>query len=117
MSLEGLLAALERASEITITVKGRRTGRKISLPVWFVKRGRRIHLLPVMGSDTNWFRNVLADRVMEIEAGGHKATVEARPITERGEVERVVEMFREKYGAGQIRRYYSKFDACVEIDL
>ncbi len=47
---------------------------------------------------------------MEIEAGGYRATVEARPITERGEVEKVVEMFREKYGASQIRRYYSRFE-------
>ncbi len=117
MGSEGLLKALERASEVTITVKGRRSGRRVSLPVWFVKKDNRIHLLPVMGTDTNWFKNVMAHTTIEIEAGGHRAAVEARPITERSEVERVVEMFREKYGASQIRRYYSKLDACVEIEL
>jgi hypothetical protein len=29
----------------------------------------------------------------------------------------VVEKFRHKYGAGDVKRYYSKLDAAVEIPL
>lgn len=44
---------LKRANEITLSVKGRKSGRDISRPVWFVHAGSTMYLLPVQGSDTN----------------------------------------------------------------
>ena len=46
--------ALQSTDEIRITVIGRSSGRKISLPVWFVEDGKALHLLPVKGSGTEW---------------------------------------------------------------
>jgi len=43
---------LSRSSEITITVTGRKSGRSISIPVWFVFEDDKLYLLPVQGSDT-----------------------------------------------------------------
>jgi hypothetical protein len=42
---------LGQSDELTITVTGRRSGRKISLPLWFALDGQTLHLLPVTGSD------------------------------------------------------------------
>jgi hypothetical protein len=40
-------------------VIGRKSGRTISIPVWFVLEGEKLYLLPVQGSNTQWYKNVL----------------------------------------------------------
>jgi deazaflavin-dependent oxidoreductase (nitroreductase family) len=50
---------LSKSSEITITVTGRKSGRPVSIPVWFVFGDDKLYLLPVKGSDTQWYKNVL----------------------------------------------------------
>jgi hypothetical protein len=45
--------ALDRTSEIELTVKGRKSGQDISRPVWFVHENNTLYLLPVQGSETN----------------------------------------------------------------
>ena len=42
--------SLSRNREITITVIGRKSGRSISIPVWFALDGDSIYLLPSRGS-------------------------------------------------------------------
>ncbi len=54
-----LTARLSRYRQIKISVIGRKSGRTISIPVWFVLEGEKLYLLPVKGSDTQWYRNVL----------------------------------------------------------
>ena len=68
---------LSRYREINITVTGRKSGRAISNPVWFVLDGDKLYLLPVKGSDTQWYKNVLKNPSIRIEAGGVEAEVQA----------------------------------------
>lgn len=117
MAAEALLKSLRRRKEIKITVRGRRTGRKITLPVWFVLDDSTLWLLPVSGSRSQWFRNLLANPTLVIHAGEHRATTTARPVTGRARVRPVVERFREKYGPADVARYYSRFDAVVQVAL
>ena len=44
-------------------------------------------------------------------------TAKARPITDPAKVSNIVEKFRAKYGAGNVKKYYSKFDVAVEVPL
>ena len=108
---------LSRSSEINITVTGRKSGRKSSRPVWFVVEGDDLHLLPVEGSDTQWYQNVLKNPKVEVEAGGAKREFKAIPITEPAEVTAVADKFRKKYGPGDVKKYYSKFDVAVLVPL
>ena len=48
--------ALRGMNRINVTVTGRVTGRQISNPVLFVQENGTIFLLPVRGSDTDWFK-------------------------------------------------------------
>ena len=50
MALNGFTEALKSTDEIEITVTGRKFSRKISNPVWFVKEGKTLYLLPVKGT-------------------------------------------------------------------
>jgi deazaflavin-dependent oxidoreductase (nitroreductase family) len=103
---------LSRSREINITVTGRKSGRTISIPVWFVSEDDRLYLLPVQGSDTQWYKNVLKNPSIRIEARGAEAKLKAVPITDAAQVKSVVEKFRAKYGT-DVKKYYSRFDVGV----
>ena len=103
---------LSRSREINIIVTGRKSGRTISVPVWFVLDDEQLYLVPVYGSDTQWYKNVLKNPSIRIQAGT-EAEFKTSPITDATRVSAVVEKFRRKYGASDVRKYYSKFDVAV----
>ena len=113
---DALRDRLSRASEINISVTGRKSGRAITIPVWFVFEDDELYLLPVQGSDTQWYKNVLKKPMMRLDARGAEAEVKVTPITAATQVLFVVEKFRAKY-AGDVKKYYSKFDAAVVAQL
>ncbi len=104
---------LSRYREINITVTGRKSGRAISIPVWFVLEDDKLYLLPVQGSDTQWYKNVLKNPMIRIDARGAEAEVKAVLVTDAAQVSSVVEKFRAKYGTKDVKKYYSKFDVAV----
>jgi deazaflavin-dependent oxidoreductase (nitroreductase family) len=110
---DALRNRLSRHREINISVTGRKSGRTISLPVWFVLEDDKLYLLPVQGSDTQWYKNVLQKPSIRIDAGGAEAQVKVVPITDAAQVSSVVERFRAKYGTNDVKKYYSKFDVTV----
>jgi deazaflavin-dependent oxidoreductase (nitroreductase family) len=104
---------LTRYRQIKISVVGRKTEQTISVPVWFVLDGEKLYLLPVRGSDTQWYKNVLKNPSIRIDARGVEARFQGVPISEAKAVNSVIEKFREKYGAVDVKKYYSKFDVAV----
>lgn len=114
---ETLTDRLSRSREINITVTGRKSGRAISIPVWFVLDGKKLCLLPVSGSDTQWYKNVLKNPSIGIDARGAKGEFKVVPLTDSAQVSSVVTKFRSKYGAGDVKKYYSKFDVAVLAQL
>lgn len=110
---DALKARLARDREITLTVTGRKSERPISIPVWFVLEEDQLYLLPVQGSDTQWYKNVLRRPTIRIEARGTGAELQAVTVTDGERVSPVVEKFRAKYGARDVKKYYSKLDVAV----
>ena len=110
---DALKDRLSRYREINITVTGRKSGRAISIPVWFALEDDKLYLLPVQGSDTQWHKNVLKNPRIRIDARGAEAEFQAIPITDAKQVSSVVEKFRAKYGISDVKKYYSKFDVAV----
>jgi deazaflavin-dependent oxidoreductase (nitroreductase family) len=108
---------LSRYRQIKLSVTGRKSGKVISVPVWFVLDGEELYLLPVRGSDTQWFQNVLQNPSIRIDARGAEAELRAQPITESKMVKSVIEKFREKYGVKDVKKYYSEFDVAVRVGL
>ncbi|HYM77300.1 MAG TPA: nitroreductase family deazaflavin-dependent oxidoreductase [Candidatus Dormibacteraeota bacterium] len=113
---DGLKDRLSRSQEINISVTGRKSGRTISNPVWFVFDDEKLYLLPVTGSDTQWYKNVLKNPSMRIDARGEEAQVKAIPVTDAKQVSAAVEKFRAKYGT-DVKKYYSKFDVAVVAQI
>ncbi len=69
-SKDSLKERLARYRQIKISVIGRKSGKTISIPVWFVLEDEKLYLLPVRGSDTQWYKNVLRNPQIRIDARG-----------------------------------------------
>jgi len=110
---DALKDGLSRYSEIDLSVTGRKSGRTISQPVWFVLDGDTLCLLPVRGSDTQWYKNLLKHPSLRIDAHGAGVAFQGVPVTDQSQVSSVVQKFRAKYGAGDVKKYYSKLDVAV----
>src|SRR5215472_13161063 len=106
---DALKDRLSRYREITISVTGRKSGHTISIPVWFVLDAEKLYLLPVKGSNTQWYKNVLNNPLIRIDAGGAEAEWRVVSVTDPTRVSAVVQKFRDKYSAKDVKRYYSKF--------
>jgi hypothetical protein len=62
--------ALNDTNEIELTTTGRTSGRQSSRPLWFVTQGESLYLLPVTGSDSQWYKNVLKTPTIGLAAAG-----------------------------------------------
>ncbi len=114
---DALKDRLSRYRGIHLSVTGRKSGRTISQPVWFVFEDEKVYLLPVRGSDTQWYKNVLKGPSIRIDARGVEAEFQAAPIKAPRKVSSVIKKFRAKYGAGDVKKYYSKFDVAVVAEM
>ena len=117
MSKADLHQRLNSTYEITLSVKGRKSGRDITRPVWFVHEGNILYLLPVQGSDTNWYKNLLVDPMLKISVNGVETPARGKPITDSNRVDYIVGKFKSKYGEGEVKKYYTKFDVAAEVPL
>jgi deazaflavin-dependent oxidoreductase (nitroreductase family) len=103
--------------ELQITVTGRKSGREFSTPVWFVREGKTVFLMPVRGSKNQWYKNVLKSKRIGISSGKVSIELSAKPINESKRVASIADRFRKKHGAADVKRYYTRFDAALELDL
>ncbi len=117
MSKADLHKKLISANEITLSVKGRKSGKGISRPVWFVYEHQTLSLLPVQGSDTNWYKNLLVDPTLKISVDEEEISTRGKPVTDSNRVDDLVKKFKSKYGAGDVEKYYPKHDVAVEVNI
>lgn len=97
MSKADLHERLNRAYEITLSVKGRKSGRDIPRPVWFVHEGNNLYMPPNYGSDTNWYKNFLANQTLKISVSDEELPARGKLITDSSRVRDVMSKFSSKY--------------------
>ena len=117
MAGEELKSALQDANEVDLTVTGRKTGNESSRPIWFVVEGDKLLLLPVGGTDSNWYRNLQKTPTIGLRADGAELRTDAEPTEDPGVVDHVAHVFGEKYGADRVKEYYPNLNAAVEVPL
>lgn len=108
--------ALQGSNIIDITVTGRTSGRSHTYPIWFALDGDTLYLIPVKGSDTEWYKNVRKNPTLRLQSRGKTLTATARILTESAQLDHVLELFRNKYGRN-VKSYYPKYDVAVEVPL
>ena len=109
-------SGIQNDNTIQITVTGRSSGRSHSYPIWFTLDGDILYLIPVRGSDTEWYKNLRKHSPVQLSARGKTFKTTARFLTEQAQLDKVLETFRDKYGRN-VRSYYPKYDVAVEITL
>jgi hypothetical protein len=82
--------------------------------VWFVREGGKLYLVPVNGSDSDRYKNVLKTPATRLAAGGAQLTAKAIPIADPAEVGEILDRFRARYGARDVAAYYPKQDVALE---
>ena len=107
---------LQNANVIEITVTGRTSGRSLTYPVWFALDGDKLYLIPVKGSDTEWYKNLRKTPTIRLAARGKTFTTNARLITDEAQLDKILEKLRDKYGRN-VKSYYPKLDVAVEVPL
>ena len=117
MGSDELKSALQNANEVELTVTGRKSGRESSRPIWFVEEDDKVLLLPLGGSDNNWYKNLRKTPAIGLAADSAEFHGEAKPTEDPSAVDHVVEAFGAKYGADRVKEYYPKVDAAVEVPL
>jgi len=117
MGSDELKSALQDANEVDLTVTGRKSGNETSRPIWFVIEGDKLLLLPVGGTDSNWYRNVAKTPTIGLTADGAELRTDAEPTEDPATVEHVAEAFSAKYGADRVKEYYPNLNAAVEVPL
>jgi hypothetical protein len=117
MAGEELKNALQDANEVDLTVTGRKTGNQSSRPIWFVLEGDKLLLLPVTGTDSNWYRNIEKTPTIDLMADGAEYRTDAEPTKDPAVVDHAAQAFGEKYGADKVKEYYPNLNAAVEVSL
>ena len=79
--------------------------------------GSTLYLLPVQGSDTNWYKNFQEDKTLKISVSGEEIPSKGKPISDSNTVDNILNKFRFKYGEADVKKYYPKPDVAVEVPL
>src|SRR5437879_3560720 len=95
--------ALDKTREISITVRGRKSGKSITLPIWFVHEPGKLQLLPVQGSKTNWYRNLRKHSSIEVQAEKLKSTGKARLIEDKKGTKEIADKFRSEEHTSELQ--------------
>jgi hypothetical protein len=109
--------ALTKTRQLELTTTGRVSGRQTSRPVWFVRQGETVYLLPVSGSGSQWYKNLVKTPAIRLAANRAEYSTRAKPVTDPGTVGQVVDNFSAKYGADQVAQFYPHPDVAVEVPL
>src|SRR5437660_12127069 len=82
MSSSEIQKALDSSAELQITVNGRKSGLEFSTPVWVVREGQTVFLMPVRGSKNQWYKNLLKSRRIKISSRRALLEFSGKPIND-----------------------------------
>ncbi len=111
------MTGLKKDKEIELTVTGRKSGKPLPRPVWFVLRETELLLLPVTGTNSQWYKNALRNPHVEIRSSKQTFKGKLRAITERKQVDKVIELFKVKYGPSDFKKYYPNPTVAASLRL
>ena len=94
--LTQLLAAGASRSTLRITTRGRKTGKRHSVPIWFVVDGPRI-VFGTLNPERDWVRNAKRDPQVELEIGDLRLTGRFSVVTEPRRTSEIGRLIAGKY--------------------
>ncbi|MDG7007550.1 MAG: hypothetical protein JRN06_04825 [Nitrososphaerota archaeon] len=113
MSLKG---DLEGLIDVGLSVGGLPSAKPV--PVWFVERKGVLYSLPLQGTKTLWYMDVVRDPKVTVTFRSQTFHGTALPVTDAKEVRRIVRWFKDRYGLRNYENYIgARADVGVKIEI
>ena len=93
---------LEETPFLNLTTRGRKTGLKHDVELWFAFKDERLYFLAHESS--HWWRNILRNPRVEVEVSEILFEGTGRIVPEK--LDHTYELFRRKYGRDQVEKWY-----------
>ena len=93
-----LLNAVARESEVTLTTRGRKTGKPHRVTLWITTDGSRVYIRSGEGMKRDWPQNLAAAGEGTLRVGGKDVKVRARRVTDPEQARATSHLARDKYG-------------------
>jgi hypothetical protein len=106
-SFAARLAAVKDQSTLRITTRGRRTGKRHTVPIWFVADGGTLYL-GTLNAKRDWVRNLTKTPTIELDIGGLRLCGNGRAVTDPAVDARVRELLAAKYWMAWIGSWFGK---------
>ena len=94
-----VLEAAARQREVTLTTRGRKSGKPRRVTIWISTDGKHLFVRSGAGMRRDWPQNIVAAGEGELHVAGLKVKVRPRHITDPTEARAVSELHRVKYGS------------------
>ncbi|HYY92570.1 MAG TPA: nitroreductase/quinone reductase family protein [Candidatus Dormibacteraeota bacterium] len=107
---------LEETPYLHLTTRGRKTGLKHDVELWFAFDDYKLYFLAHESS--HWWKNIARTPRVEVEVS--EILFEGKGRLVQGKLDHVLELFRRKYGGDQVERWYSGNRSkrrAIEIEL
>ena len=107
---------LEETPYLNLTTRGRKSGLHRSVELWFAYEDGR--LLFLAHKDSNWWKNIANNPRVEVEVSEILFQGKGRLAPDK--LDHVFNLFRKKYGANQVERWYGEQRGerkSVEVEL
>jgi len=88
---------------LSLTTRGRRSGKPREIEIWFTRRDGRYYLIAEHGPRANWVKNLVADPAVRLRVGRKTFRAQARVVdaqAERALARAVRALSEKKYGWG-----------------
>lgn len=93
---------LEETPYLNLTTRGRKTGLKHDVELWFAFDDYKLYFLAHESS--NWWKNIAENPRVEVEVSEILFEGNGRLVQDK--LDHVFELFRNKYGRDQVERWY-----------
>jgi len=93
---------LEEAPFLNLSTRGRKTGLKHDVELWFAFEDGKLYFLAHESS--HWWKNIVKNARVEVEVSEILFEGSGRVVSEK--LDHVFQLFRKKYGPDQIERWY-----------
>jgi deazaflavin-dependent oxidoreductase (nitroreductase family) len=96
---ENVLEAAAYEREVTLTTRGRKTGKPVRVTIWIGTDGRKIFIRSGGGLGRHWPQNMMAGGEAALQVGKMSVTVKPRHVADPEEARTVSQLYRKKYGS------------------
>lgn len=99
------LSTLDRASLVQLTVRGRKTGKPYTVPVWFAVSNGKIYVTSGRGTKASWIKNLRANPHAELRIGTTSLRGTAAWRDDPGVATEILPLFYRKYLLARVLKW------------